>query len=109
MDGKGIRVHTCFLALTRCLLNPVHRPTTTCDAYGLSNPARSWAQNVLGSALFSTFTNFHLIVETSLCSWAGLATLGGDQVWLKPSYAVGWQVPMQEVRWQVHAQISFVA
>ncbi|KAG2447258.1 hypothetical protein HYH02_007998 [Chlamydomonas schloesseri] len=71
-------------------------PLTSCDPFGLHGQARNYARAQLGDALFNTFTNFHLILDTPLCSWAGLATLGGNLVWLKPQY-MQWQIPMQEI------------
>lgn len=46
----------------------------------MANAARTAAYNLLGPAAYGVFTNFHLILSTGLCGWAGLATLGGDQV-----------------------------
>ncbi|KAG2439758.1 hypothetical protein HYH02_010635 [Chlamydomonas schloesseri] len=82
-------------------------PTTSCDPYGMGNAANAAAKAVLGDALFNTFTHFHSVMAVpSVCSWAGLATLGGGssggQLWLNlNTYAQtfdAWgQVPLQEM------------
>ncbi|KAG2422336.1 hypothetical protein HYH02_015453 [Chlamydomonas schloesseri] len=81
-------------------------PTSSCDAWAMANAANTAAQTKLGSATYSTFTHFHLVMAVpAACSWAGLATLGGGvggggQVWLNTNtwtQTFGtFQVPLQE-------------
>ncbi|KAG2429775.1 hypothetical protein HXX76_010559 [Chlamydomonas incerta] len=81
-------------------------PTTSCDAYAMSNAANAAAQAKLGATAYATFTHFHLVMAVpSACSWAGLATLGGGvggggQVWLNTNTWTqtfgSFQVPLQE-------------
>ncbi|KAG2429776.1 hypothetical protein HXX76_010560 [Chlamydomonas incerta] len=81
-------------------------PTTSCDAYAMSDAANAAARAKLGDLVFNDFTHYHVVMNIpSSCSWAGLATLGGGvggggQVWLNTNSWTqtfgSFQVPLQE-------------
>ncbi|GLC52339.1 hypothetical protein PLESTB_000618400 [Pleodorina starrii] len=75
--------------------------TASCASWAISNGADTAAKAMLGATVFAGFTHYTYILPPGLasrCTWAGLATIGGNQTWLQTSsYGVNrWATVMQE-------------
>ncbi len=73
--------------------------TCGADPYDLSNQLIPATKALIGNAVYDTFTHYHMILPASVCSFGGIATLGGNWVWMSSNIITGggWSLALHEI------------